>query len=47
MLFRDSRKRTNIEKYTWKEALSTLKNMKNNKSPGPDGFTTEVLAAEL
>ena len=26
---------------TKEEALSALKNMKNNKSPGPDGFTTE------
>ena len=26
---------------TKEEALFALKNMKNNKSPGPDGFTTE------
>ena len=25
----------------YKEASSVLSNMKNNKSPGPDGFTTE------
>ena len=28
---------------TYSEAFETLKNMKNNKSPGSDGFTTEFL----
>ena len=27
---------------TYTEAANILKNMKNNKSPGPDGFTNEV-----
>lgn len=28
-------------KTTYSEALETLKNMKNDKSPGSDGFTAE------
>lgn len=29
-------------KITYIEALNAIKNMKNDKSPGPDGFTTEL-----
>lgn len=38
----DENMSNNLEGYiTNEEALLALKNMKNNKSPGSDGFTTE------